>query len=82
VHADGAPWPEKARPLIAAGWAYISENFVTESPVSTPERTDFYAKTALGWPETQPMIEAWHVEDYGDLSRFRNVSHWDAGSVL
>jgi len=82
VHFDGAPWPEKARPLIQAGWAYISENFVTESPASTPVRTDFYAKSALGWPETQPMVEGWHLADYGDLSSFRNVSHWDAGSVL
>lgn len=81
VHYDGLPWPEKAAPLIADGWAYISENFITESPNSTPARTDFYAKR-LGWPETQPMIEAWHIQDYGDLSAFRNVSHWDAGNVL
>ncbi|HSE44971.1 MAG TPA: hypothetical protein VLA89_06550, partial [Gemmatimonadales bacterium] len=30
VHEDGTPWPEKAKPLIDAGWAYISENFITE----------------------------------------------------
>jgi hypothetical protein len=82
VHEDGSPWPEKAAPLIADGWAYISECFITESPNSTPEKTDFYATTNLGWPETQPMVEGWHLQDYGDLSHFRNVSHWDAGSVL
>ena len=82
VHANGLPWPEKAKPLIDAGWHYISENFITESPNSTPARTDFYVKTNLGWPETQPMIEGWHIQDYGDLSGFRNVSHWDAGNVL
>lgn len=82
VHHDGSPWPEKAQPLIQAGWHYISECFVSESPNSTPARTDWYAKANLGWPETQPMIEAWHIEDYGDLSMFRNVSHWDAGNVL
>lgn len=82
VHADGRPWPEKATPLIKDGWAYISENFITEAPNATPARTDWYAKANLGWPETQPMIEAWHIQDYGDLSMFRNVSHWDAGNVL
>ncbi len=82
VHWDGTPWPEKAKPLIDDGWAYISECFVSESPNSTPERTDFFATRHLGWAETQPMIEGWHIADYGDLSRFRNVSHWDAGNVL
>ena len=79
VHEDGSPWPEKAKPLIDDGWAYISENFITEAPNATPANTDFYAKTALGWPETQPMVEGWHLADYGDLSQFRNVSHRDAG---
>ena len=82
VHQDGTPWPEKAKPLIDAGWAYISENFITESPNSTPENTDFFVTRHLGWPRTQPMVEGWHLEDYGDLSRFTNVSHWDAGNVL
>jgi len=82
VHWDGQPWPEKAKPLVDAGWAYLSECFVSESPNSTPERTDFFATNALGWPETQPMIEGWHLADYGDLSRFRGISHWDAGNVL
>lgn len=82
VHEDGTPWPEKAKPLIDDGWAYISENFITESPGSLPALTDDYATRVLGWPETQPMVEGWHLEDYGDLSRYRNVSHWDAGSVL
>jgi len=82
VHADASPWPEKAKPLIDAGWAYISENFISESPNSTPARTDWYAREKLGWPSTQPMVEGWHLQDYGDLSMYRNVSHWDAGNVL
>jgi hypothetical protein len=81
VHEDGSPAPEIAAPLIQDGWAYISENFITESPNSTPAHTDWYAKHNLGWPATQPMIEAWHVADYGDLSMFKNVSHWDAGNI-
>lgn len=81
VHEDGTPAPEYAKPLIDDGWAYISENFITEAPNATPANTDWYAKTKLGWPRTQPMIEAWHVQDYGDLSLFQNVSHWDLGNV-
>jgi len=82
VHWDGQPWPEKAKPLIDDHWVYISECFITESPNSTPARTDFFATNSLGWPSTQPMIEGWHLPDYGNLSHFRNVSHWDAGNIL
>ena len=82
VHHDGSPWPDKASPLINAGWACITECFITESPNSTPANTDFYAKSALDWPTTQPMVEGWHLADYGDLSAYANVSHWDAGNVL
>lgn len=79
VHEDGTPWVEKAKPLIDAKWACITECFITESPNATPAKTDDYATRVLGWPETQPMVEGWHLQDYGDLSHFRNVSHWDAG---
>lgn len=82
VHEDGKPWPEKAKPLVDAGWAYISECFITEAPNATPANYDDYATRVLGWAETQPMVEGWHLADYGDLSRYRNVSHWDAGNVL
>lgn len=81
VHHDGTPWPEKARPLIAAGYHCITECFISESPNSTPANTDFYAKR-LGWTRTQPMVEGWRLPDYGDLSGYANVSHWDAGNVL
>lgn len=82
VKVDGTPWPEKAKPLVEAGWTCITENFISETPTATPQRTDFYATVNLGWPETQPMIEGWDMGRYGDLSGFRGVSHWDAGNVL
>lgn len=82
VDSQNRPRPDIAAPLITAGWYCITENFISETPTATPERTDFYATRNLGWPETQPMIEGWRIADYGDLSRFRNVSHWDAGNVL
>lgn len=78
----GLPRPDISAPLIDAGWHCITENFISETPTATPERTDFYATRNLGWAETQPMIEGLRIADYGDLSRFRNVSHWDAGNVL
>jgi hypothetical protein len=81
VHEDGTPWPELAKPLIDDGWACITENFITEAPNATPANTDWYAKKNLHWPETQPMVELWHLQDYGDLSKYRNVSHWDAGNL-
>jgi hypothetical protein len=81
VHADGTLWPEKARPLVQAGYACVTENFISESPNSTPANTDFVARQ-LGWARTQPMIEGWRIPEYGDLSGYANVSHWDAGNVL
>ena len=81
VHNDGRPFPEKAKPLIDAGWACVTECFISESPNSTPARTDFYAKTNLGWAETQPMVELDILPQYGDLSMYRNVSHWSAGAM-
>jgi hypothetical protein len=77
VHEDGTPWPEKAKPLVDAGWAYISECFLNEGS-ATPEAYDDYAKRVLGWPRTQPMTD---ILNY-DLSAFQNWSHWDAGNVL
>lgn len=81
MHNDGTPYPEKAKPLIDAGWACVTENFISETPNATPARTDFYARVNLGWPETQPMVELKRLADYGDLSNFRNVSHWSAADM-
>lgn len=84
THHDGTPWPEKAKPLIAAGWHCLSECYLSESPNSTPENQDFFARH-FGWTETQPILGLYGgktLADYGDLSSYRNVSHWDAGTVL
>lgn len=81
VDASGALRPDKAKPLVDAGYACVTENFISETPNATPHRTAFTA-SQLGWKRTQPMIEGWHIADYGDLSGFANVSHWDAGNVL
>lgn len=80
VHWNGLPWPQKAKPLIDADWKCITENFISESPNSTPQNTDAYARNALGWPKTQPMVELPRLNEY-DLAGFENVSHWDAGNI-
>lgn len=81
VHWNGALWPEKAKPLVDAGYACVTENFISESPNSVPANTHFTA-SQLGWKRTQPMVEGWRLAEYGDLSGYPNVSHWDAGNVL
>lgn len=81
IHEDGTPWPEKARPLVDGGWAFISQCFISESPSSTPQAMDFYATRHLGFPFTQPLVEGARLDDY-NLAGFRNPLHWDAGNVL
>lgn len=82
VHHDGTPYREKSAPLIAAGWSCLTECFISEHASATPANGDDYAKRVLGWPETQPMVEVRRLEDYGDLSMYRNPSHWSAGGAL
>jgi len=85
VHPDAYPWPEKAAPLVEAGWHCLTECYVGEAPNATPENTDWYARTFLGWPETQPVIGIYAgatFDDYPTRDRYRNWSVWDAGEVL
>jgi hypothetical protein len=82
VHNDGRAFPEKAKPLVDAGWACVTECFISESPNATPANTNDFATRVLGWAETQPMVEYDRLADYGDLSGYRNVSHWSAGDAL
>lgn len=81
-HLDGRPWPEKAKPLVDAGWKWISQCFLDESPNSHPDNLDFYATQHLGFPSTQALVKANILPLYGDLSRYPNLLHWDAGDVL
>lgn len=81
VHNNGTPYPEKAKPLIDANWSCVTECFISESPNATPANTNDYATRVLGWAETQPMVELDILPQYGDLSKYRNVSHWSAGAM-
>lgn len=85
VHADGSPWPEKAAPLIKAGWRCMTECYLGEAPMATPENTNWYATVNLGWSETQPVLGIYGGKtfaDYPTRNNYRNWSVWDAGSVL
>lgn len=81
VHQDGSLWPELSKPLVDAGYACVTECFISESPNSTPANMNFTA-SQLGWSRTQPMIEGKNIPAYGDLSGYQNVSHWSARNVL
>jgi len=81
VHNDGRPFPEKAKPLIDAGWACVTECFISEAPNATPANGEDYATRVLGWPYSQPMVELDILPKYGDLSGYHNVSHWSAGAL-
>lgn len=85
VYHDGKPWPQKAAPLINAGWHCLTECYLSESPSGTPDRRDFYAKVNLGWSETQPILGLYGgktFDDYPTRNNYRNWSVWDANSVL
>lgn len=85
VHHAGAPWPEKANPLIDAGWACMTECYLSESPDSTPENTNYFATVNLGWKETQPVLGCYGgktLADYPTRNNYRNWSVWAAGNVL
>lgn len=51
--------PDKAAPLIEAGFSCITEAYLGDNPNATPERLDFAAKT-LGWDYTIPAFGAWN----------------------
>lgn len=85
VTQDGLPDRSKSQPLVDAGWACMTECYLSEAPNATPENTDFYARTHLGWSETQPVLGLYGGKtfaDYPTRNNYRNWSVWDAGEVL
>lgn len=85
VTSEGYPDPSKSKPLVDAGWACLTESYLGEAPNATPENLDFYARSHLGWTETQPVIGIYGgktFDDYPTRNNYRNWSVWDAGEVL
>jgi len=66
--------PDYFKPLVDAGFAGITEAYVSDNPQATPEAMAFQARQ-VGIPDSQPCISLYEgrnghpsVADYGDLS--------------
>lgn len=57
---QGVPQPEKAAPLIAAGWECLTEAYLGDSPGMNPDDMNFRATQQLGWPRSQPVFGIWN----------------------
>ena len=55
ANPDGTYRPDKAKPLIDAGYACITEAYLGESSTLTPPRLEHAART-LGWDSAQPCF--------------------------
>jgi hypothetical protein len=55
VDANGYK-PEKAKPLIDAGFDCLTECYMGVSTNFSPDRMDFVARVMLGWPTSQPVF--------------------------
>jgi hypothetical protein len=85
VHHDGSPWPEMAAPLIADGWACVSECYdMSGDPTKWIERRDFFAKQ-VGWYVTQPALGVYGgrtLDDFPTRNDYPNWSVWSADYLL
>lgn len=64
---DGTDYlPQKAAPLIEAGYRCLTECYLGEGPTFTPERMHFAATVKLGWPDAQPCFGIYNkpLNDY------------------
>lgn len=52
--------PAAAAPLIAAGFACLTEAYLNENPNATPDSLDRMARD-LGWPTSQPVFGVYPV---------------------
>lgn len=85
THNDGTPFPEKARPLVEAGWACITECYdMAGDPQHWPERRAAFA-AHLGWQVTQPALGTYGgrtLNSFPTRNNYRNWSVWAAEYVL
>lgn len=85
THHDGTPYPEKAAPLINAGWACLTECYdMIGDPALWIERRKFFAGH-LGWFATQPVLGLYSGRTFASYPGYeseRNWSVWAAEYVL
>lgn len=53
--ARGQYHPEKAKPLVDAGWRCLTECYISDNSNATPDNQDYIARK-LGWPSSQPVF--------------------------
>jgi len=75
---QGVPLPDKAKPLIDAGWECLTESYIGDSPGMNPDDMDFRATQQLGWPRSQPVFGI-HNADIADYQQY--VSRFPAYGV-
>lgn len=85
TNPDGTPRPDVAAPLIAGGWACLTECYDLDGdPALFIARRDFYARQ-LGWAETQPVLGLYSgrtFDSYPGYETYRGWSVWAAEYVL
>lgn len=69
--------PEKAKPLIDAGFECLTEAYLGNGDTLTPDRLDFTAKK-LGWTYTIPTFGAYNKP----LSEYEPWFDWDYGYAV
>ncbi len=74
---QGVPQPEKAAPLIAAGYECLTESYEGDSPGMNPDDMNFRATVQLGWRRSQPVYGIWNkpFEEYAQYD-----ARWPARS--
>lgn len=60
TNPQGVPQPDKAKPLIDAGFSCLTEAYLGDNPEATPDRLDFTARQ-LGWPGSQAVAGVYNV---------------------
>jgi hypothetical protein len=89
THHDGSPFPEKARPLVEAGWKCLTECYdMNGDPANWIERRAFFA-SHLGWHQTQPILGiydppggAGSLDAFPTRDEYRNWSVWAAENLI
>ena len=84
---QGVPQPEKAAPLIEAGWECLTECYMGEPNGASlnPDSMNFRATQQLGWPRSQPVFGVYNYPLSGYqpyMTRFPAYGVYLAENVL
>lgn len=83
TNPQGLPQPDAAAPLIAAGFACLTECYLGDNPTATPDRLGFTGRV-LGWPQTQPVFGIYNTppSTYDQWDSWPGSSDYLAENVL